>query len=153
MIGMPAMFLLDLLGAALTLITLLFLFLDGYLLARALLRERAESDPLALAIGSLLAATALGVGIGLVLGGLGLLRAELALLLVTVGALLPLARARRSGVDLWAPIRLLGRRLADRVRESPILSLIAGHAVFAEGLRGLVRPPLSWDSIMYHLLI
>ena len=69
MIGMPAMFLLDLLGAVLTLITLLFLFLDGYLVARALLRERAESDPLALAIGSLLAATALGVGIGLVLGG------------------------------------------------------------------------------------
>jgi hypothetical protein len=156
MIGMPAMFLLDLLGAVLTLITLLFLFLDGYLVARALLRERAESDPLALAIGSLLAATTLGVGIGLVLGGLGLLRAELALLLVTVGALLPLSRARRGsggGVDLWAPIRLLGRRLAERVRESPILSLIAGHAVFAEDLRGLVRPPLSWDSIMYHLLI
>jgi hypothetical protein len=150
---MPAMFLLDLLGAALTLITLLFLFLDGYLVARALLRERAESDPLALAIGSLLAATALGVGIGLVLGGLGLLRAEIALLLVTLGALLPLMRARHQGVDLWAPIRALGGRFADRVRESPILSLIAGHAVLAEGLRGLVRPPLSWDSIMYHLLI
>lgn len=150
------MFLADLTGAGLTLLTLLFLFLSGYLLARAFLGRGgrlAEEDPLALSIATLLAASAEGVFLGLVLGILHVLRIDVALVVLIGITLVPLLRARRSGEDLWEPLRVLGRRVRDRVRKHPILSLIAAHAVFAEGLRGLMRPPLSWDALMYHLLI
>jgi hypothetical protein len=151
-----SLFVLDLLGAVLTLITLLFLGLGGYLLARLLLRERAETDPLALAVASLLAATAEAGAIGLVLGLLGVLKIAfgLAILAALTLLLLRAARATRdSNTDPWAPARLLGRRVRDRIRESPVLALIAVHAAASEALRGLLRPPLSWDSLMYHLMI
>ena len=147
------MFLADLFGGGLTLLTLLFLFLSGYLFARTLLGRRAEEDPLALAIGALLLSTAEAVLLGLLLGIVGLLRIDLALALLIGITLVPLLRARRSGEDLWAPLRILGRRFWDRAREHPILSLFAAHAVFAEGFRALLRPPLSWDALMYHLLM
>lgn len=150
------MFLTDLLGAGLTLLTLLFLFLNGYLLARTFLGRRAGEDPLALAVATLLLATAEAVLLGLVLGAVGLLRVDVGLALLIGIALIPLLRARRrgqTGEDLWAPARILGNRTWARLREHPVLSLIAAHAVFAEGLRGLVRPPLAWDALMYHLLI
>src|SRR6188768_2503830 len=150
---MRAMFLVDLLGAGLTLLTLLFLFLSGYLLARMLLGRRAGEDPLAFAIAALLLTTAEAVLLGLFLGALGLLRIDLALVLLIGITLVPLLRARRTGEDLLGPARLLGRRAWSRVVEHPILWLMAAHSVFAEGLRGLFRPPLSWDSLMYHLLI
>ena len=147
------MFLTDLLGAGLTLLTLLFLALNGYLLARTFLGRRAGEDPLALAVAALLLATAEAVFLGLVLGTFGLLRVDTGLALLILVALIPLIRARKTGEDLWAPARTLGRSTWARLREHPVVSLIAAHAVFAEGLRGLVRPPLSWDAIMYHLLI
>ena len=147
------MLVLDLLGAVLTLITLLFLFLGGYLLARLLLRERAATDLLALAVATLLAATAEAGVIGLLLGLLGELRIALGLVFVAVVAVLLLRQAKAAGGDPWAPARLLGHRIRERVREHPVATLIAAHAAAAEGLRGLIRPPLSWDSIMYHLFI
>lgn len=147
------MFLADLFGAGLTLLTLLFLFLSGYLFARILLGRRAGEDPLALAIGTLLLSTAEAVLLGLLLGAVGLLRIDLALALLIGITLVPLLRARRSGEDLWLPVRVLGRRAWERAREHPVLSLFAAHAVFAEGFRALLRPPLSWDAVMYHLLI
>jgi len=147
------MLVLDILGAVLTLITLLFLFLGGYLLARLLLRERAESDPLALAVATLLAATAEAGVIGLAIGYLGQLKFALGLILLVVIALLLLRQAKAGGGDPWLPLRVLGGRVRDRVREHPVLTLIAVHAAASEGLRGLIRPPLSWDSIMYHLFI
>jgi hypothetical protein len=146
------MLVLDLLGAVLTLVTLLFLVLGGYLLACLLLRERAQSDPLALAVAALLAATAEAGLIGLLLGFLGVLKITVGLLLLAVITLALLRRARAAG-DPWAPASLLGRRVRDRVREHPVAALIAVHAAASEGLRGLIRPPLSWDSIMYHLYI
>ena len=144
------MFLVDLLGAGLTLLTVFFLFLSGYLLARMFLDEE---DPLAFSIAALLLTTAEAVLLGLLLGAAGLLRIDLALALLIAITLVPLLRARRTGEDLWGPARLLGRRAWSRVVEHPILYLMAAHAVFAEALRGLFRPPLSWDSLMYHLLI
>ncbi|HET9228730.1 MAG TPA: hypothetical protein VFR31_18770, partial [Thermoanaerobaculia bacterium] len=150
---MRAMFLADLFGGALTLLTLLFLFLGGYLFARTLLGRRAEEDPLALSIAALLLSTAEAVLLGLILGAVGLLRIDLAVPLLIGITLIPLLRARRSGEDPWVPLRILGRRFRDRVREHPVLSLFAAHAVFAEGLRALLRPPLAWDALMYHLLI
>ena len=154
---MRPMFLADLSGAGLTLLTLLFLFLSGYLLARTFLgrqREKdSEEDPLALAIGALLLTTAEAVLLGTLLGAMGLLRIDLALPLLIGVTLVPLLRARRSGDGLWGPLRTLGLRTWDRLREHPVLSLFAAHALFAEGLRALLRPPLSWDSLMYHLLI
>jgi hypothetical protein len=147
------MFVLDLLGAVLTLITLLFLFLGGYLLACLALRERAETDPLALAVATLLAATAEAGAIGLALGLLGALKIVLGLVCLAAITLLLLRWAKAAGGDPWAPARRLGQRVRDRVRESPVLSLIALHAAASEGLRGLLRPPLSWDSLMYHLFI
>jgi hypothetical protein len=144
--------LVDVLGAVLTLAALCGVFLGGYLLARLLLRERAETDPLALAVAWLLAATAEAGLLGLALGLLGFLRIVPALACLAAVTLLLWIGARRAS-DLWAPARLLGRRVRDRVRESPVMALIAVHAVGSEAVRGLLRPPLSWDSLMYHLYI
>ncbi len=146
------MLVIDLLGAVLTLITLLFLGLAGTLLARLLLGGRAEEDPLAFAVAALLAMTGLGTLLGLALGAIGWLRIEVALLLLAVVTVLLLRRARTLG-DPWGPARRVGRCTWRRLREHPALALIALHAAAAEGLRGLLRPPLSWDSLMYHMSI
>jgi hypothetical protein len=149
------MILLDVLGLAVTLLTLTLLAAGGYLVALRLLGEEARRDRLALAIATLLAASAEAVGIGLLLGALGLLRFELALaaqaLLV---ASLGLA-ARRGGPapDAGEVARQLGRAAWERLRAHPALALIAAHAAGSEALRGLLRPPLSFDSLMYHLLL
>lgn len=150
------MLLFDLLGAALTLVAVATLGLGGYLLALVLLRERSREDPLALAIATLLGATAEAVAIGLLLGGLGLLRFELALAALVALVVLLLVLARRGPLGpagIGAPARLLLRRAWAQLAAHPALSLLAVHAVASEALRGLLRPPLSWDSLMYHLLL
>lgn len=147
------MFLVDLLGAALTLITLLFLGLGGILAARLLLGRRAGEDPLAFVIAALLAMTAEATLISLALGAVGLLRIEFGLLILAVVTVLLLRQAKRSGEDVWAPLRFAGARAWAHLREHPALALIATHAAASEGLRGLIRPPLSWDSLMYHMPI
>lgn len=163
------MFLFDLLGAGLTLVAVATLGLGGYLLALVLLRERAAADPLALAVATLLGATAEALGIGLLLGGLGVLRFELALALLVAIVVLLLVLVRRGPAALFAagaggdggaglggvgaPARLLLRRAWARIAEHPALALLTLHAVASEAIRGLLRPPLSWDSLMYHLLL
>ena len=166
----PAHPLADVSGALLTLLALGALGGAGYLLAVRLLGlERAASDALALTAAWLLASTGLGVGIGLALGACGQLRLApgLALALLACGALLawrpregaPEARAAPSaaGEGGWAalarPARHLGSRLVAHLRLHWVLSLLACHAIGTEALRGLVRPPLSWDSLMYHLML
>jgi hypothetical protein len=152
----PPMFFIDLLGAFLTLVTAGFLLLGGYLAALRLLGgEEAGRDPLALAIASLLLATAEAVGIGILLGACGLLRIDLALAFLaalTLALLLSLRRAPPPG-GVGGPAMAIFRRSWERVREHPAPSLITLHAVASESLRGLLRPPLSWDSLMYHLLL
>jgi len=167
----------DVAGLLLTLLALGALGAGGYLLACRLLgRERAESDALTLAVAWLLASTGLGVGIGLALGACGELRLgpALALALLTCGVLLPRRRSEPGGQEKghaparqteepeatagrWAelawPARHLGARLATRLRQHWVLSLLACHAIGSEALRGLIRPPLSWDSLMYHLML
>ncbi len=147
----------DLVGAVLTLLTLGALGLGGYLLALLLLGKRAAEEPLDLAVATLLAATGLGVGIALALGALGELRIGLALpLLLSVVLGLWVWSARGGGWNrdgLFLPLALLGRRTWARLREHPALTLLTLHAVGAEALRGLFRPPLSWDSLMYHLTL
>ena len=152
------MFFIDLLGAALTLVAIGFLALGGYLLALRLLGGEAGRDPLALAIATLLLATAEAVGIGLLLGGLGLLRIDLALALQAALAVVLLAGFRKSPLPgdvggIGGPALAVFRRSWAILREHPALSLITLHAVGSEALRGLLRPPLSWDSLMYHLLL
>jgi hypothetical protein len=149
------MFFIDLLGAALTLVALGFLALGGYLLALRLLREEAVRDPLALAIASLLLATAEAVGIGLLLGGLRLLRIDLALALQAALSLALLIGFRKSPPPggIGGPARAMFQRSWAILREHPVLALLALHAVGSEAVRGLLRPPLSWDSLMYHLLL
>ncbi len=151
---MPAMALVDVLGALLTLISLGVLLLGGFLAAVRLLGERAEREPLTLAIASLVATSAIAVGIGLVLGAVGLLRIDLALA-SAAGLVLALAWGeRRTGGERVARAGgILARSTWTRLREHPVLSLITLHAVGSEALRGLFRPPLSWDSLMYHLLL
>jgi hypothetical protein len=167
---LPAHALADVTGALLTLLALGALGGGGYLLAVRLLGPaRAASDALALAAAWLLAATGLGVGIGLALGACGQLRLApgLALALLGCGALLawrpreealapPPATSAAGGAG-WAalvrPARHLGSRLAAHLRQHWVLSLLACHAIGTEALRGLVRPPLSWDSLMYHLML
>jgi hypothetical protein len=143
----------DLLGALLTLLALGILGLCGYLLALLLMGERAAEDTLELAVASLLGATGVGVGIGLVLGAVGELRIELALplALALAGILWAVARRRAPADAVGHPLKLLLRRAGGRLRAHPALALLSLHAVGAEFLRGLFRPPLSWDSLMYHL--
>lgn len=153
---MPVAAVIDLLGAALTLLTLGLLALCGTLLAlRILGGGEARRDPLAFAIAAIVGANAVSVGIALVLGAAGRLRIDLALglLALLTLALLVDVRRRRSTRDLELVPRLLARRVWARLREHPALSLIAIHALGSELLRGLLRPPLSWDSLMYHLLL
>src|SRR3954452_19811437 len=88
------MALFDSLGALLTLLTLGLLAAGGYLLALRLLGRRAVEDPLELAVAALLAATGEAVAIATLLGALGVLRVELALVLA---ALLALALLRLPG--------------------------------------------------------
>ncbi|HEY6320716.1 MAG TPA: hypothetical protein VJA16_04045 [Thermoanaerobaculia bacterium] len=166
----PAHPLADVAGALLTLLALGALGGGGYLLAVRLLGlERAASDALALAAAWLLASTGLGVGIGLALGACGQLRLApgLALALLACGALLawrpragapapppaPPAASDGRWAALARPARHLGSRLAAHLRQHWVLSLLACHAIGTEALRGLVRPPLSWDSLMYHLAL
>jgi hypothetical protein len=172
----------DVAGALFTLLALGALGAGGYLAAVRLLgRERAAADALELAVAWLLAATALGVGIALLLGACGQLRPgpAVALALLACAALatpgrrprrppaaarpgpapgaerpLPPAEPGAASVavpDLAAPASHLGERLAARLRQHWALSLLALHALGSEALRGLLRPPLSWDSLMYHL--
>ena len=152
------MFWLDLVGAAATLVALGFLFLGGYLAALWLLGGEAARDPLALAIATLLLATAEAVGIGLLLGGLGVLRLDFALALQAGLTLVLLLRFRKAPGDSGAggvdgPARAIARRSWEILRAHPAPALLTLHAVAAEALRGLIRPPLSWDSLMYHLLL
>ncbi len=147
------MFLFDVLGLGLTLSTLALLALGGYLLALRLLGDEAPSDPLALAIATLLAASAEAVGIGLLLGSLGYLRLELGLGVQALLCLVLLRQLRGRGIDPAAGGRLLLARSWAKLREHPAWSLLALHAVGSEALRGLLRPPLSWDSLMYHLML
>jgi len=149
------MFWLDLVGAVATLATLGFLFLGGYLAALRLLGSEAGRDPLTLAVATLLLSTAEAVGIGLLLGALGVLRFDFALALQAALSLVLLLGLRRNppagGVD--GPAREIVRRSWEILREHPALSILSLHAVAIEALRGLIRPPLSWDSLMYHLLL
>ncbi|HBL29049.1 MAG TPA: hypothetical protein DD490_19615, partial [Acidobacteria bacterium] len=146
------MFAIDLLGAALTLITLTFLGLSGLLLSRLLLGRRAEEDPLAYAIAALLAMTTLATLLGTGLGAMGLLRIEIGLLLLAAITVFLLRKVRGDG-DPWGALRAAGRRTWGRLKEHPALALLALHAAAAEGLRGLLRPPLTWDGLMYHMPI
>ncbi len=146
------MFLLDLMGVVLTLITFGFLALAGYLTALRLLGEEAGRDALALAIAAPLAATAEAIGIALLLGGLGVLRLDLALAILVL-LVVVLLRADGGPKGVGAPARHLAARAWARVVEHPALALLAAHAAGSEALRGLLRPPLSWDSLMYHLML
>lgn len=144
----------DIVGAVFTLFTWALLGLAGYLLALRLLRERAVADPLALAVSWLLASTGLGVGIGLALGAVGLLRIELGLAALALLLILLLHFPQKlTAEEVREPLALLVRRFRARLAEHPALSLLALHAVGAEALRGLLRPPLSWDAVMYHMLL
>ena len=143
---------LDLLGAALTLLTLGLLGLVGYLLALRLLGPRAE--PLPLAVATLTAATAQALAVAFLLGVLGALRIELALAVEALAAAALLAWPRRLGAgELRAPAAALAAAVGRQLGAHPALSLALFHGVASEALRGLLRPPLSWDALQYHLLL
>jgi len=157
------MVLFSLLGAALTALCLSLLGLGGYLLAlrvvgwpSAVEEPDDRPDLLTFAVATLLLTLAEAVAIALVLGALGLLRLELALALQTILVFVLYRGLRRRGLagdELLAPARLLCRRSWQSLRSHPVLSLIALHAAGTELLRGLLLPPLSWDSLMYHVFL
>ena len=149
------MLLLAVTGTALTLISLGGLCLCGYLTAIRLLTAGARgTDTLAFAITALLAMTAEAVAIALLLGATGhlFLPWALALQLILVVALLRWPR-RLASEELRRPLEALAGRTWSRLREQPALGVITLSALGSEALRGLLRPPLSWDSLMYHLLL
>lgn len=143
----------------LTLLTLASLAAGGYLGALALLPAGLWRDSLLLAIAALTCMTAEGVLIGLALGVAGRLALPWALSAQWGLVLLLLAvlhrRAGSAGGLGW--LAATARRLAERTRvhltAQPALSLALLHAAGSEAARGLLRPPLSWDSLMYHLLL
>jgi hypothetical protein len=142
-------------GAALTLISLGLVGLGGYVLALRLLpAAHRTGDPLVLATAALLCATAQAVAIALLLGAAGQLYLPwaLALQLGLVVALLRWPR-RLPPEELRGPLDLVAARGWARLREHPVLAIIALSVLGSEALRGLLRPPLSWDSLMYHLLL
>ncbi len=148
----------DLLGAALTLAALAALAAGGYLLALRLLGARAAEDPLETAVASLLGATAEGVALALGLGALGFLWIGWALPAAAILAVaLFLFPRRLTAAELSAPLRAIGAGVRRRLRDGlfgaalAALAILALHGIGSEGLRGLLRPPLSWDSVMYHL--
>lgn len=146
------MFLVDLLGALLTLAAFSFLGLSGYLAATALLGERARRDALGLAVAWGLSALSIALLIGLLLGAIGQLRIDLALAGLALLTILQLQRAKRAD-NPWGPARRLASRAWAHLSERPALAILTLHAAGSELLRGLLRPPLSWDSLMYHLLL
>jgi hypothetical protein len=149
------MTLLAVMGTALTLIALGGVCLGGYLIALRLLPAKVRAaDTLALAIAALLAATAEAVAIALVLGAVGrlFLPWALALQLLLVLALLRWPR-RLAPEELRRPLAQLSGRAWSRLREHPALAVVTLSAFGSEALRGLLRPPLSWDGLMYHLLL
>lgn len=157
------------LGAFVTLLALALLGVGGYLAALLAVpryggseperwRGRSGPEPLLLAVASLLLALAQGVVLALILGALGALHLGLALALQT-GLVWVLHRnvrrrlASEGGPGIFGPGEEIFRALWRKVRGYPALSLIAVHAVGAELVRGVLRPPLSWDSLMYHLYL
>lgn len=145
---------LDIFGALLTAASLGFLGLGGFLLALRLFGEE-RRDALVLAVGALLCMTGEGIGIGLLLGAFGLLRLDLALGLqaaLTI-ALLWSYRGAKGAAALRAARTELVRRTGARLREFPALSILALTGIGSEAVRGLLRPPLSWDSLTYHLVL
>jgi hypothetical protein len=149
------MVLVDLLGALLTLLALFFLALGGYLAALRLLGEEAERDPLTLAVAALLLATVEATALALLLGALGVLRIDLALALQALLVVALLLRVRRHPPvgGLGGPLVLLARRSWDIARRFWAPSLLVLHGIVSEALRGLLLPPLSWDALMYHLVL
>lgn len=149
------------LGSVLTLITLGLLVTGGYLGALLLFRREPVEDadppdPLTIAVASLLLTTAQAVAVALVLGALGLLRLELALALQTAlvyGLYRGVRRRGGGGAGLATVASLILRRSWGRLRQYPALTLITVHAAGTELVRGLLRPPLSWDSLMYHMFL
>lgn len=149
------------LGAFVTLLTLGLLGLGGYLAALLTVPRSAgetEPEPLLLAIASLLLALAQGVFLALVLGAAGFLHLGLALALQTALVWVLHRRVRErlaleGSAGIFAPAGEVFRALWRTVRGYPALSLIAVHAAGAELVRGLLRPPLSWDGLMYHLYL
>ncbi len=139
----------DLAGAALTLLTIALLVAGGFGAALRLLgRDEGERDPLGLAVGTLLCATVEAVAVALLLGTLGWLRIGPALLVQAL--LVVLLFGGRFGAAI-----AVGRALAERawtvVRRQPLVAILVAHAVAGETLRGVLRPPLSWDALMQHL--
>ncbi len=146
------MFLFDLLGALLTLAAFSFLGLSGYLAAVSLLGERARRDRLALAVAWGLSSLSIALLIGLVLGAVGQLRSDLALAGLALLSIAQLQRAKRTA-DPWGSARALGSGAWRHLSERPALAILTLHAGGSELVKGLLRPPLSWDSLMYHLLL
>src|SRR5688500_443157 len=115
----------DLAGAALSLLSWGLLGAGGFGAALLLLGDEAERQPLALAIGALLAATAQATAIALLLGAFGWLRIgpALALQALLVAGLL------RGRLPWWLSAgRALGQRALAVTRRHPAVAILAAHA-------------------------
>jgi hypothetical protein len=146
------MILLGVFGLVATLGIILLLAVVGFRLAFLLLPAD-EHDPLTLAVAGGASVLAMAVLIAMGLGAIGLLRPAYATLLL-LGTLGLLGLTRRARLDeLRLALMETVRAAGGGVREQPLLWLLVGHLACTELLRGLLLPPLAWDSLMYHLLL
>jgi len=88
-----------------------------------------------------------------VLGALGFLRLELALGCQIALTLVFWLEARRRPEGVFSPAQSMVRDVIAWCRQHPALTLIAVNAAGLELIRAILRPPLSWDSLEYHLLL
>jgi hypothetical protein len=115
-------------------------------------RSSFRGDPLAALVTALVWATGLPLAVALVLGFLGLLHISIAAaVLLTIAAFTLRRREHRAASrDLLAS---MGSRALSVVKKHPLFAILAAQSLGVEALRGLLRPPLSWDALAYHLLL
>lgn len=140
----------DIGGAGLTILGLCLLAANGAMLARAILRQQ-QDDVLAAAIATVVCSSGIGVLTVLALGIIERLSVVTAFICQAVffAGFLQLNRNFDQTSVSWHAV---SSRIWSRLKEHPVLSVLTSHLIAYELLRGLLRPPLSWDSLTYHLL-
>jgi len=136
-----------------TLFTLSLIGMVGLMTARLILKNDASDDPLAFAIATIVCGVGEAVTVALILGAVGLLRIDVAilsLLLLSLSLWLP----GRSSFSRTKTQRLISLTLKvgwGGLKAHPALAVCAIHLLIVQILYGLIQPPLSNGGLVQHL--